>query len=315
MFEKFQGNFDGKDAIFVTGLGEYSLSDTMECGQCFRYERIERSDGIDEYMTVVGNSIIRVAQRKTGELIFPGMNDDVFEGVAKGYFNLDTDLASVRDDIISRTDSEWLKSAAKFAGGIAILRQAPFETLISFIISQNNNIPRIRKIVREICAEYGSNLTLENDNKCCPLSIIKDVPNKDACKKCGRCYTFPDADSILKNPDGLLPSKPGFRYGYILDAADKIYKNEVNLDMIAAARSYTHTVECLKSIKGVGDKVASCVALFGFGNLEAFPIDVWMKRAIDAYFDGSLDPSTLGPYAGVAQQYIFHYIRNIETPK
>ena len=85
----------------------------------------------------------------------------------------------------------------------------------------------------------------------------------------------------------------------------------ISLEKIAAARSYTHTVECLKSIKGVGDKVASCVALFGFANLEAFPIDVWMKRAIDEYFDGKLDPVTLGPYAGVAQQYIFHYIRNL----
>ena len=79
--------------------------------------------------------------------------------------------------------------------------------------------------------------------------------------------------------------------------------------MIAAARSYFHTVEELKKILGVGDKVASCAALFGFGNLEAFPIDVWMKRAIDTYFDGKLEPATLGRYAGVAQQYIFHYMR------
>ena len=71
-------------------------------------------------------------------------------------------------------------------------------------------------------------------------------------------------------------------------------------------------MESLKVIKGVGDKVASCVALFGIGNLEAFPIDVWMKRAIDTYFDGNLDPTELGPYAGIAQQYIFHYIRSLE---
>ena len=117
----------------------------------------------------------------------------------------------------------------------------------------------------------------------------------------------------MANPDGLLPSKPGFRYKYIIDAADAVASGRINLDMIAAARSYTHTLECLKSIKGVGDKVASCVALFGFANLEAFPIDVWMKRAIDVYFDGQLDPTTLGRYAGIAQQYIFHYIRNVEN--
>ena len=81
--------------------------------------------------------------------------------------------------------------------------------------------------------------------------------------------------------------------------------------MIAAARSYEHTKNCLCEILGVGEKVASCTALFGFGNLEAFPIDVWMKRAIDEYFGGVLDPLSLGRYAGVAQQYIFHYIRNL----
>ena len=79
---------------------------------------------------------------------------------------------------------------------------------------------------------------------------------------------------------------------------------------ISAHASYEYTVAKLKEIKGVGDKVASCVALFGLSNLEAFPIDVWMKRAIDTYFNGSLDPTTLGKYAGVAQQYIFHYIRH-----
>jgi N-glycosylase/DNA lyase len=108
-------------------------------------------------------------------------------------------------------------------------------------------------------------------------------------------------------------ARVGFRYKYLLDAAERVSSGETDLDAIKAQRSYSHTVEELKKIKGVGDKVASCVALFGMGNLEAFPIDVWMKRAIDTYFDGKLDPTTLGEYAGVAQQYIFHYIRNLEN--
>ena len=116
---------------------------------------------------------------------------------------------------------------------------------------------------------------------------------------------------MLSNPEGLLPSKPGFRYKYLVDAAAKVSNGEINLKEIEAAASYEVTLTELKKILGVGDKVASCAALFGFANLEAFPIDVWMKRAIDEYFDGKLDPVTLGPYAGVAQQYIFHYIRNL----
>ena len=310
MFEKIESTFDGKSAILIRGLGRYDLKNTMECGQCFRYEKIPREDGIDEYMTVVGAELVRVAQTTPGELIFPEMTDAVFMTVALPYFALDRDLESIKDSVVKSTDSEWLKTAAEFGAGIAILKQDPWETIISFIISQNNNIPRIRKIVREISAEYGTNLSIKNDYNSCPLKLINNTPNTDDCKRCGRCYTFPSAESILENPDGLLPSKPGFRYGYILDAAEKIAKKDVDLGEIEARSSYEYTLEALKVIKGIGDKVASCAALFGFANLEAFPIDVWMKRAIDTYFDGKLDPTTLGPYAGIAQQYIFHYIRN-----
>ena len=311
MFKKIDGNINGRDATIISNLGEYCLRDTMECGQCFRYERVAAEDELTLYRTVVGSVIIEVGQRERGELIFFGITDDEFEEVARPYFALDNDLSYIKGDILSHTDSEWLRSAAELGGGIAILKQDPWETLVSFIISQNNNIPRIRKIVREICGEYGVNIYLQSGNaKKCPLGVIDATPCEEKCKKCGRCYTFPSAEQILSRPEGLLPSKPGFRYGYILDAAEKVATGAVNLDMIAAARSYTHTVECLKQIKGVGDKVASCVALFGFANLEAFPIDVWMKRAIDTYFDGKLDPATLGRFAGVAQQYIFHYIRN-----
>ena len=310
MFEKFEAVFDGKKAIKVTNLGRYSLTDTMECGQCFRYERVPRDDEYVEYMTVVGKELIRVAQKTRGELIFPDMSEKTFREVAVPYFALERDLEKVKESVMEKTDSEWLKAAAEFGAGIAILGQNPWETLISFIISQNNNIPRIRKIVREISSEYGTNLSLENDYNSCPLKRIEGIPNKTDCKACGRCYTFPSAENILTNPDGLLPSKPGFRYGYILDAAEKVASGQVDLDKIKAEKSYEFTLTELKNIKGVGDKVASCCALFGFENLEAFPIDVWMKRAIDTYFDGKLDPASLGPYAGIAQQYIFHYIRN-----
>ena len=310
MFEKFASQFDGKEAIRISGLGPYSLRDTMECGQCFRYEKTERADGVDEYIIVVGDELIRVAQRERGELFFIGMSDEVFESVAVPFFSLERDLDEVRRSVIENTDSEWLKRAADFGSGIAILTQNPWEALVSFIISQNNNIPRIRKIVREISAEYGINLSTKNDYNSCPLKLIEGVLSNESCKTCGRCFTFPSAYDILENPEGLLPSKPGFRYGYILDAAEKVATGKIDLSEIKAKSSYEYTLETLKGIKGVGDKVASCCALFGFSNLEAFPIDVWMKRAIDTYFNGHLDHTALGPYAGIAQQYIFHYIRN-----
>ena len=304
----------GREASVVRDLGDYCLRDTLECGQLFRYERVTEGEHLpDHYVVTAAGRVIEVAQREPGELIFFGVDDAASDPAIRELFALDTSLEEIKRDVISRTDSEWLRTAAEMGGGIAILKQDPWEMLVSFIISQNNNIPRIRKIIREISAEYGENLLLSQGGaKKCPLSRIDGTPCKEKCGKCGVCYSFPTAEDILKNPEGLLPSRPGFRYSYILDAAEKVASGKVRLDMIAAARSYAHTVEALKEIKGVGDKVASCVALFGFANLEAFPIDVWMKRAIDTYFDGKLDPATLGRYAGFAQQYIFHRIRNTE---
>ena len=312
MFDKKRELFRDEDAIVVSGVGVIDLTDTLECGQAFRYERLVSESDYVEYMTVVGRLIIRVGQRKRGELIFYAISDDEFESVVRPYFALDTDFEAIADDVVSRTDSEWLKSAAAEARGIAILAQEPWEALFSFIISQNNNIPRIRKIIRAISAEYGENLAVARGLKKCPLADSDITPCEEKCHSCGICYSFPRADEVCARPEGLLPSHPGFRYKYLLDAAERVVSGECDLDAIRAAASYETTLAELKKILGVGDKVASCTALFGFSNLEAFPIDVWMKRAIDVYFGGDLDPKTLGKYAGVAQQYIFHKIRNLD---
>jgi N-glycosylase/DNA lyase len=312
MFQKKSEVYRGCSVTAVSGLGNYSLSDTLECGQAFRYELIAKEDGYCEYLTVAYGRLIRVGQRQFGELIFFDEWTDEYESAVTKYFSLDADYEAIRTDIVSRTDSDWLKSAAECAKGVVILRQDPWESLFSFIISQNNNIPRIRKIIRSICSEYGENLAVGKLEEC-PLPGKKCIPGCAECKTCGICYSFPTATQVLNNPEGLLPSHPGFRYKYLLDAARQISEGSVSLEKIASEGRYEFTLEELKKILGVGDKVASCVALFGFGNLEAFPIDVWMKRAIDDYFGGKLNPSDLGPYAGVAQQYIFHYIRNLQN--
>ncbi len=312
MFRKKNEAFRGRAATVISGLGSMSLADTLECGQAFRYERIISEENYVEYLTVAYGKIINVGQRAPGELIFFGDWSEEYERIVSRYFALDLDYEQIRRDIISRTDSEWLRNAAESAKGIVILRQEPWEALFSFIVSQNNNIPRIRKIIRSICSEYGENLAVSGGFTSCPLGRCEGAPSREKCAGCGVCFAFPTASQVLENPEGLLPSHPGFRYKYLIDAAKRVSSGEVDLSDIAEKASYEYTLERLKSILGVGDKVASCVALFGFGNLEAFPIDVWMKRAIDDYFGGSLDPRSLGDYAGVAQQYIFHYIRNLE---
>ncbi len=310
MFRKKREIKRGRDAITVSGLTDYSLQDTLTCGQAFRYEELVREEGYLEYLTVIGEHLIFVGQENSDSLIFYSVSDEVFDGIIIPYFALDTDYAAIRSDITSRTDSEWLRSAADAARGVRILRQEPWETLMSFIISQNNNIPRIRKIIRSVCSEYGKNLAEGSGLSACPVSGEPLIPEK--CRGCGICYTFPTPADIVGRPEGLLPSHPGFRYKYLLNAAERVSSGETDLSKIAEEKSYEYTLTELKKILGVGDKVASCAALFGFGNLEAFPIDVWMKRAINEYFDSNLDHEALGEYRGVAQQYIFHYIRNLE---
>lgn len=305
-------SIDERCAIRVTGLGDMSLGDTLECGQAFRYEKIKDGDGYIEYMTVVGDSLIFVGQEKAGELIFYNTSEEELTARIVPYFALDLDYPRIREDIIARTDSEWLKNAAECAKGIHILKQDSWEALFSFIISQNNNIPRIRKIIRKLSAEYGENLAIKKSLPLCPTGLCGGAPDESICRECGICYSFPSAEAVAAEPKKMSEAKVGFRYKYLLNSAERVVSGETDLAKIENAESFDIVCEELKKILGVGDKVASCVALFGMARLEAFPIDVWMKRAIDLYFDGNLDPKTLGEYAGVAQQYIFHYIRNLE---
>lgn len=327
MFSKKHEKIDGRDALVVSVDKALNLSDTFECGQCFRHimlkgdkksaytaakgEEISASGGYTEYLTVVGEKLITVGQREVGELIFFGVTDEEFEKICVPYFALDRDFDAIREDVLSHTDSEFLKNAAEAARGVRILAQEPWEALFSFIISQNNNIPRIRKIIRTLASEYGKNLAEEGIARCPKDSSV--TPSESVCRECGICYTFPRPEQILASPEKMLTSRPGFRYKYLLDAARKVASGEVSLPEISMRGEYAHTLEELKKICGVGEKVAACVALFAFSNYDAFPVDVWMRRAIDKYFGGELNPRTLGSFAGVAQQYIFHYIRNLEA--
>ena len=248
MFSKKREIWDGRNALIVSDLGDYSLTDTLECGQAFRYELITSENGYVEYMTVVGDELITVGQRAAGELIFYDLSDEVFEESVVRYFSLDTDYRRIRADIVSRTDSAWLKQAAESAKGVAILKQDEWEALFSFIVSQNNNIPRIRKIIRELSAAYGVNICLQKNIKKCPLGKISGIPCEENCKSCGSCYTFPSAESVVKNPEKMLPAKPGFRYKYLLSAAESVLSGDIDITAIAEKKSYSHTVEELKKM-------------------------------------------------------------------
>ena len=300
---------NGRSALVVSGLGDMDITDTLECGQAFRYEELRREEGYVEYLTVAMGRLIFIGQRKLGELIFYGMSEGDLP-ILDGYFGLTTDYTAIREMISGAIDSEWMMRAADSGKGIHILKQDAWEALFSFIISQNNNIPRIRKIIRRLAVEYGENLAIKDGVTTCPKGLCQGI-DREVCRGCGICYSFPTAEAVAKEPERMLVANPGFRYKYLLDAAKRVNEGVTDLEKIQNRESFDEIITELKEILGVGDKVASCVALFGMGRLEAFPIDVWMKRAIDEYFDGSLDHGKFGKWAGIAQQYIFHYIRNI----
>ena len=276
--------------VLVCGLGSYSLADTLECGQCFRFERVG-----DHYFGVVGGEVVRVGEPARGSLVFYETSERRVREELVPFFALDTDWDAVADGIIAKCDNQWLRDAAEQARGIAILRQDPWEALASFILSQNNNIPRIKKIIRALCASYSDVRSAH-------------CPRGGSCTDCGACCTFPSPGVILRAPEKLAAAKMGFREKYLLAAAEWAASGKFCPDQLSALDD-EGCEAALCAIPGVGKKVAACVMLYGLGRTRAFPIDVWVRRAIDEQIGPSFDPRVFGKYAGTAQQYIFHYAR------
>ena len=253
------------------------LRQTLESGQCFRWER--REDG--SYTGISGRHTLSVRQCSDGVILEAADMREIEFWL--GYFDSDTDYGR----IIERFSADrTLKAAAEENPGIRILRQEPFETLISFIISQNNNIPRIKGIIGRLCECFGDTITAGY----------------------GTFRTFPTAKTLAAlSPEDLAPLRAGFRVRYILDAANKVNSGAVGLDRIYGM-SCDEGREYLKTITGVGDKVADCVLLFAYHKTDAFPSDVWIKRITAEYYADGLPACTDG-CRGIAQQYLYEYFR------
>lgn len=262
--------------IEISEIEPFSLDETFNCGQCFRWEKYD-----DKFSGIVKNKHVLV-YFKDKKLIIEKANLQDFSFLWKDYFDLETNYAQIISDISGL--SKVIGDACKICPGIRILKQDPWETLCSFIISQNNNIPRIKGIIAKLCENFGEKIDSKN-------------------------FTFPTAarlTQITEKDLGVI--KSGFRAKYILEAARKINFGEIDLNLIEEMDLHT-AQEYLMNIKGVGPKVAACTLLYGFHKLDAFPVDVWMKKALADYFpDKAL--SFFGRYGGVAQQYLFSYIRN-----
>ena len=258
-----------------------NLNNTFFCGQCFRWKQL--SEGL--YRAVVNGEILTV-KRNLGDIFFyRESNLDVLsEETVKNYFDVSTNYDFILKNICEK--SKFLEDAVKFSPGIIILKQDSWETLCSFIISQNNNIPRIKGIIERLCTNFGEK--------------IKDG-----------FYSFPLSETISKLNEGdLLPIRSGFRAKYIIDAARKVSLGEVDLLKIKNLPTELARLELMK-IKGVGEKVADCTLLYGYHRLEVVPKDIWIKRVILSFFPGVEDLQEIfGDFAGLAQIYLFNYVRH-----
>lgn len=252
----------------------FDIRRTFLCGQCFRWSEDENGG----FTGIAGGRKITLTQQD-GDVVLHGISEQDIP-FWENYFDMSTDYSGY---IKNLSADDTLKKACESSSGIRILRQEPFETLISFIISQNNNIPRISGIIGRLCESFG--------------------------EKIDGGYAFPTARQLSGIvPEDLAPLRAGFRARYICDAVNKVNSGEISFEEVDAL-PLIPAREKLKTIVGVGDKVADCVLLFAFHKTDAFPKDVWVKRIMAHFYPGGLPECTTG-IEGIAQQYLFDYVRN-----
>ncbi|MFP4698111.1 MAG: DNA-3-methyladenine glycosylase family protein [Eubacteriales bacterium] len=274
----------------IKEVEDFNIKQILECGQCFRFKQLEEN----EYMIIAHNKILRIKQVDDVITLFNTTMEE-FNNIWIDYFDLNTDYKRIKKILLKQDD--FLYSAISKKYGIRILRQDTWETLISFIISQNKQIPHIKKIVETISKAYGNY-----------IGTYEGV----------EYYSFPTPEQLIKATEaGLRECKTGFRAPYIIDACEKIIKGDINLKELKKI-STEDAKKRLLTIKGVGNKIADCVLLYGLARGEVFPTDVWIKRVVEHIYlkkEVKLEKiqefasSRFGDIAGYAQQYLFYYGR------
>jgi len=277
-----------ENSVIISGIKDFNPKHTFLCGQCFRW-----NEEADSSFTGVAFSKVVNISCKDDEVTIKNITLAEYESQWKHYLDLDTDYNYIKSTFSS---DEHVKKAQDFGWGIKILNQEIFECLISFIISTQNAIPRIKKIVSKLSEMYGSKIEYLGKT----------------------FYAFPTLEQLQSvSVESLAPLKAGYRAQYIVDAVQKLSSGEVKLADISSMPYEAAKAELMK-IRGVGPKVADCVLLFSAGKKEAFPVDVWVKRTMQALYlgDGATQKQIeefaanhFGTYAGVAQQYLFYYAR------
>ncbi len=273
------------DTVRVSGR-DFDLKHTFDCGQCFRWNMAP--DG--SFSGVAGGRAVRLRQDGDG-IIIENCSAADFEDFWRKYLDLDRDYGEIKRTVAI---NDLMREAVSYGGGIRILRQEFFETLMSYIISQNNSIPNIKRVVERLCAAYGEPVELEGETR----------------------YAFPSPERLasLKEED-FRALGAGFRDRYLVGAARLAAEGALDPLRLAEMPTAEARAELMK-IKGVGNKVCDCVLLFSLGKFDLFPTDTWIKKVMaESFSAGSVSAAKsegeriFGQYSGFAQQYLFYWRR------
>ncbi len=278
-----------KNQIILHDVKDFNSTHIFDCGQCFRWNK--EDDG--SYTGVVGKNVINVVQEGT-DVTFNNIGIDDYENIIMDYFDFNTDYSEIKKAV--NTD-DIMAEAIKFGEGIRILNQDEWETMISFMISANNRIPMIKKVIENLSTSFGDHI----------------------CSYRGReYYSFPTPQQLSDTPvEKIQECKAGFRSPRIRDAASR-FLSERDIVYNIKNTSYDEGLEYLKTYAGIGDKVANCILLFSMKQFDTFPVDVWVRRVMQTlYVDKDTKDADIrkfaenkfGKLSGYAQQYLFYYAR------
>lgn len=284
---------ENNNRIIVDGVKDFRLEHTFDNGQCFRWNR--EVDG--SYTGVAFGKAVNIGCID-GTLILDNATLEDFHGIWKSYLDLDRDYGVIKKELTVKDPA--MGQAIGYGGGMRILQQEKWETLISFILSQNNNITRIKKCVESLCAAHGS-----------PVGMYRGKMR----------YAFPAPEVLARlTPEELDTCKLGYRAKYIVGTAKQIAEDGGNTLNSLGEATAEEAYQYLLSLSGVGPKVANCIMLFSMGKYESFPLDVWIKRVMNRVYhieEGNLKEMQeyaaehFGGYGGIAQQYLFYYAREL----
>ena len=279
--------------VEFNNLSDFELAHIFECGQCFRWRKINDN----KYIGVIKNGVVEIEKTTPNSVCvnYESYENESqsFEEIIRDYLDLNTNYTEIKK-VISKDDLN-LQKAIEYGGGIRILNQDPWEMLISFIISAANNIPRISKTIENISKSYGKEIIFNGE----------------------KYYLFPTPEELSKATiEDLRALNLGFRDKYVYGAAQMVCAGEIDLNAIIKM-DYLEAKRELKRVAGVGDKVADCILLFSMKKHEAFPVDTWIKKVMAELYNESKDIKRIatlaeekfGKNAGIAQQYLFYYMR------